>query len=441
MNYYVTVSNLSPTEFRPNKKNPIRFVFISLFFIYVFQYNLWRLMGFSSVVENYRLTDLDWIIAYSFVAISTLIFLPALYIGMSGRPIRTDSKTMRIKWKIKRVGLPVVIFTFALFFFWSYLMLQLKIGVTIYIYQAGDGLPFRLGGLLFYGRLFLQPIVLAYIASSYSRSILKYLVCLLLIALGAYVSLTSGSRFLGIMFALPLFLLFNGKFKYMCGGVAILGNILIGVVTRNFYLPFYLGEKYIQIYANKIFQSAVLESVYLSPIVYIVGRVMGIGEVLMTLKFGEITPSLIDSVLVFLSYFLPFVPRGQGVSIKNVYGLSDSDFGEVGLDLFSNYWVHWGGSPQTYALGLVLTGIMLGKVYRLFTIGLWRFGFPDASMLVFVFLFLLVLEGRIFLFPYLFLFGWLISRKTTHRFIYAISKSSFNKRANRPSNIVGKVSI
>ena len=72
-------------------------------------------------------------------------------------------------------------------------MVNLKIGMTIY--SDFESLPFKLTGLLFYGRLFIQPMILAYIAHGYSSSKWKSLIFVLLLALGAWATLTSGSRF------------------------------------------------------------------------------------------------------------------------------------------------------------------------------------------------------------------------------------------------------
>ena len=146
-------------------------------------------------------------------------------------------------------------------------------------------------------------------------------------------------------------------------------------------------------------------------------------------NFGPITPSLLDSFLSFISYFLPFVPQGNSVSIKNIYGLDDAAFGGFGLDMFSNYWVFFGGNLLLYGLGLVLIGWMLGKTHRLFTIALARFGLNEGSMLIFILLFILVFEGRGFLFPSLLLTAWLCSRNTAPRLVFSMLKPFTRKRS------------
>jgi hypothetical protein len=368
----------------------------------------------------------DWLIAYVFVIVSALVFLATLWIGLSGKTIRVRT-TLQLKSKPKPVGLPLVLLVFGLFFLWSYLMLKLKIGITIY--SDFDPLPFRLTGLLFYGRLFVQPLVLVHIARTYVHSKLKFVICLPMIALGAWATLTSGSRFVGIVFALPLLFLFEGTRKYVVFSIVVLSYITIATLSRSFYLPFIIGGKWIDIYANGDYQAAVTENIPLLPISYVIGRTMGMAEVLLTLNFGRITPSLADAFLSLLSYFLPFVQQGKSVSIKNIYGLDNDTFGGFGLDMFSNYWVYFGGNLLLYGLGLVLVGWLLGKTHRLFTIALVRFGLNEGSMLIYVLLFLLVFEGRGFLFPSLLLVAWLLSRRAAPRVVFSMLKPFIRRRA------------
>ena len=291
-------------------------------------------------------------------------------------------------------------------------MVSLKIGMTIY--TDFDSLPFRTIGILFYGRLFVQPMILAYIATGYANLRLKWLIFFLFTVLGGWVSLSSGSRFVAIMFALPMLLLFRGKSRYFVFGITVLFFITIATLARHFYLPFVIGDEYIHLYANETYQALMTENIYLIPFSYIISRPMGIAEVLMILKFGDISPSFFDSLQSFLAYFSSYISTGSITSVKVILGGSDDDFGGVGLDLFSNYWVAFGGSPILYFLGLALVGWLLGKTYRQFAIGLRRFGLEGLTILVFILLFILVFEARAFLFPSLLLVSWFFSRNSFH---------------------------
>lgn len=415
-----------PEIFRVSKQFPLRFTVISLIFIYVCQYPLSRLIGIQDMAADYDF--IDWCKAYTFVLTSSILLIVSLYIGLSGRAIKVYSAS-NIVSRSGKIGLPLVMFMFALFFLWSYLMLKLKIGMTIY--ADFDPLPYRLTGFLFYGRLFLQPIILAYICQFFSYSKAKPFVFILMIVLGVFASLTSGSRFLGILFALPLFFLFKGKSKYLILGIAILSYVTVASLSRNFFLPFYIDDVYVGIYANEGYQSAVLENVYILPIDYIVGRSMGISEVLMTLKFGEITPTFFDSFLSFLAAFLPFIQRGTLVSAKNIYGLDDDTFGGFGLDLFSNLWVNFGGSVILYPIGIVLVGLMVGRCYRFFCIARYRFGFKELPVLAFVILFLLVFEGRSIFLIYILFVAWFISRRSAPIMLHSTCRALFPIRYRR----------
>lgn len=418
MNAKPSKSLVTDSFYRPDKYYPICFAIVSLLFIYVFQYPLSQLIGAAGVELQYDWDD--WFFAYIFIIISAVFFVVSLYFGMSGKPTKIVI-SHQPRWTSQRVlRLPTVLIWFSLFFLWTYLMLSLKVGMTFY--TDFDPLPFKLVGFLVYGRLFIQPLFLAYIARGYSNSSYKWIIFVLLVAIGAWVSLSSGSRFAGIMFALPMLLLFKSKSKYVAFGVAALLYITIASLSRHFYLPFIVGGDYIEIYANEDYQATVTENLFLLPILYVVGRPMGMAEVLMTLRFGEITPSFADSLLSFLSYFLPFVTKGDGVSIKNIYGFEDDTFGGFGLDLFSNYWYFFGGSFILYGLGLAVIGWMLGRAYRLLSIALMNFGFREGSMLIFVLLFILVFEGRSFLVTVILMVAYLVSHSKAPQFIDRLLK-------------------
>jgi len=424
MNRQLTATTQNPFIFQLDKKAPMRFVWTSLIFIYVLQYPYSQIFPHATPLPQYDWNT--WLMAYSFLLISVALFMSALYIGLSGKLVKIDP-TVRPHWnRPKRMGFPMVIMVFTLFGLWSYLMARLHIGMTIFI--SFDPLPFRIIGILFYGRLFVQPLVLSHIATGYANSKLKWFIYLMLFALGAWVSLTSGSRFAAILFALPLFVLFKGKSRWIFFGISSSIFIFIASIARESYLPFVIENVIdpIDIFGVDLLKTQDLstERILLFPFIYISVRVMGIREVLMTLDFGDITPSFADSLQSFLAYFLPYLSPGTSVSTKNVYGFDDNAPGGFGLDLFSNFWVTFGGgSLVLYLVGTALMGWLLGKIYRLFAIGLERFGIKGLNMLVLVLLFLLVFENRGFLFWILFLMGWLFSRKETTRIVFVLLRT------------------
>jgi len=431
MNSQLTENTQNPFIFQLDKKFPMRFAWASLVFIYVLQYPLNQLIPKGVPIPQYDWST--WLVAYCFVLISVPIFMLTLYVGLSGRPVQIFP-TVRLRWKSKkRMGLPMLIMVFILFGLWSYLMVNLKIGMTIY--TDFDPLPYRIIGILFYGRLFVQPMILAYIVIGYANSRLKWFLFLLLAALGALVSLTSGSRFASIMFALPMLILFKGKSKYITFGITLFTYIIIASLSRSFYLPFVIGDpELIAIYANAEYLELVTKNIFLMPFSYFIVRSMGIAEVLMTFNFGDITPGFADSLQSFLAYFLPYISPGTIASVKNIYGLSDNAFGGFGLDMFSNFWLAFGGDLVIYLFGLALTGWLLGRTYRQFAIGMVRFGFKGFTNLVFILLFLLIFEGRVFLFPYLFMMSWLINRKSIRRILLTMLSKLSLRRALLPSN-------
>lgn len=396
-----------PSEYsRVGNKFPLVFTVICLIFIYTIQYPLYRL---TVSLDNRSTYDwFDWIEAYTFVITSSLLLLLFLIIGLSGGVKRVHPVNY-LKLKKKKIGVPLILSVFSLFFLWSYIMLKLKIGMTIY---AGfDPLPFKLVGFLFYGRLLFQPIILAYISYNISGPKRKILFFILLVALGVFASLVSGSRFLGVLFAIPIFFLFKSRVKYLFFGAAALSYITVASYSHSFFLPYVISDRYVEIYANEETKSSLLEAGILLPFSYIIRRVMGMNEVLMTLNFGEICPSFMNSFFSFSMSFLPFSSRHGCKSIKNIYGLDDDAFGGFGLDLFSNYWVLFGGDIFLYIVGLALIGFIMGKCYRHFYVVGYRVGFHSMPIVAYAILFLLVFEGRSNLLVYILLFSWLLSCK------------------------------
>lgn len=419
MIYQSIVSSQSQLFFKLERKAPILITFMALFFIYVLQYPIKLLFVNTEQIVQYEL--IEWFSAYVFVVASAAVFVISLYLGMSGRSIRISPRTMRNKGSARRIGFISVIVIFSVFALWSYFMLKLNIGITIW--SNFESLPFRLAGILFYGRLFVQPIVLSYIALNYVDSRLKWVVYLLIVTLGAWVSLSSGSRFAGILFAAPLFFLFRGKARYIATLPPVLAFIVITTVSRSFYLPMVIGDpELIAIYANEAHQASTIENLWLLPLAYIVVRVMGISEVMLTFNYGRITPGFFDSLQVFLSKFMPFISPGSTVSVKNIYGFDDDAFGGLGLDIFSNFWVMSGGEAILYGIGLGLVGWALGKCYRLVALGLARFGIIGMDVLAFVLLFILIFEGRVHLMPLILFVAWVFSRKSTSNTVFVAIK-------------------
>lgn len=404
------------SSFRVGLKWPTTFTLLSLIFLYVLQYPLSRVFFEATEVVEYELVD--WVVAYAFVAYSSVILLVFMRLGISGPRVMVPPPPQFIAFRMKRIPFLAVGLIVLLFFMWSYLMRNLKIGMTIY--TDFDPLPFRLVGILFYGRLIVQPLILAYIAREYADlRWKKFGIFLLFAGLGAWAALTSGSRFTGIMFALPHLLLFKGKSRYIIFALLASAFITIATLARHFYLPFYISDEYIEIYANLEYQENILSGVSTLAVGYFVSRTMGISEVLLTLGFGSITSTFVDALLAALAFFFAIPIQFDAASMKNVYGLDDA-FGGFGLGLFPNYWVLLGGNPITYTFGLVISAYLLGKCYRLLSIGLARFGFADGVALLFVILFVFFFEARAYIFPGLIIFGWLISRPKAPKLFYSL---------------------
>ena len=409
-----------------DKKFPLRFSIGALFVIYVVQYPMSQLLFPSK--EKYFYSDHEWLVAYFFVILSSIAFLIMLRFSLGGGRVPIQQLAMNVRARTK---IPFWLATAIIAFFagWSYLMVALHIGMTIHI--DFTPLPFRLVGLLYYGRLFIQPFILMYIANSYRYSYKRWIILLLLVALGAWAAAASGSRFISLMFSLPLFFLFSGKKRWVFLVAAALLFINIATLSRHFYLPYVIGGDMIQIYANAEYQAAVTQNLWLIPFEYISVRMMGIGEVLMTFHYGEITPSFPYALQRLLATFIPFVDHGAGASIKNIYGLDDSALGGFGLDFFSNYWVMFGGTVPTYTIGLLLMAWLFGATHRTLATAMLKIGGKEYIFAIYILLFLLVFEGRIALFPYIYIAGWFAKQPFATKAYRRLSNTFLRRRRSR----------
>ena len=415
-----TACEIHPYSFHMDKATPIRIVLASLLFIYILHYPLSQLLPDVPPIPQYEWGS--WLLAYGFVSFSSTIFIPALYFGMSGRPptifpiVAQDTKV------VKRLSLIATTVVFSVFALWSYLMVIFKIGMTIY--ADFEPLPFRLTGILFYGRLLVQPIVLAYIAINYSSSKLKWLIFLMMFALGAWVAVSSGSRLAALVFALPIVLLFKNKTRYFAFAICLSIYIIIASRTRTLYLPNVIGDiDILSIYGSELAQEQDnhLSDTLLLPIKYIADRTLGIRELLATLSFGDVAISLQDAAMNFLSTIFPFIESADSISYKLIMGGSEDDFGGIGLDLFSMIWVKSGGSHVFFPLSLLITGWMLGKTFRNFATAFERFGVQSVNILVFVPLFIVIMiEGRSHLLAPLLIVSWIFSKDYTVRKIRSL---------------------
>lgn len=394
-------------------KFPLYFSAGSFAFIYIIQYLIAYNLGNYDETQKFTLSQ--WFIAYSFVLISLIIFFTFLYIGISGKKIRVKEyyKT-NIPWK--KVSLFNSLGLIFLFFAWSFLMLQLKIGMTIY--TDFDPLPFKTTGILFYGRLFFQPLVLIYIANSFRESKLRYLFLILMTGLAVWTSLVSGSRFIAILFSLPMLFLFKGNARFVYFILILNITISIASLSRNFFLPFRINDDmYIQIYANEDYQATALKNASTILFDYATSRIMGINEVLLTLNAGEITTSIQNSFISFFSNFIPFLDNANSISAKNIFGFDDQEFGGLGLDFFSNFYLLLGGTVIGYTLGLTIISWLAGRSYYFLASVCFNFKLEYLAPMIYLIIFILLAEGRLFIFPYMFMFSWVISQNRVISFL------------------------
>src|SRR5215210_3016779 len=115
---------MAATWFRPNIRQPLAFVGVSLVFLYVFQYPLWKSLT-SPVTVRYSVEE--WIGGYVFLSTSALIFVVAMLAGMAGGPVLVGPPLSRAaafrQWRPQPPGLTKALLIFVVLFAWSYVMM------------------------------------------------------------------------------------------------------------------------------------------------------------------------------------------------------------------------------------------------------------------------------------------------------------------------------
>lgn len=396
-----------------NRKMPLRLMLFFLLFIYFLQYPI-SLLITGEPESRFDITISILIKAYFFVFFSIISVIYFFYLGTLNSRKNVTLVFIKKAEKIIQINHKTTLLLVLFFFLWTFIMLKLKIGMTFY--TDFEPLPFRLTGILFYGRLIIQPIILSFISFNYSNSKSKLLFYLLIFLLGLSVAITSGSRFASIMFAMPVLLLFRGNSKFIIFGTTVFIYIISATLSRHFFLPFQIGGNYIEIYANEVYQNNISKDLILLPFQYVIFRIMGISELMMTLSY-QYPSTLMNGFYSLISYFTPLLKNGDIVSAKSIYGFSDDEFGGFGLDTFSNYWLYFGRNLISYILGLSFISWMLGRIYVFSSIFLQKIRFKDGELVIFVLLLILFMDGRASMFPILLLISW---------FLYKIKLSKIN---------------
>jgi hypothetical protein len=172
-------------------------------------------------------------------------------------------------------------------------------------------------------------------------------------------------------------------------------------------LPYQIGGNYIEIYANEIYQDNISKDLILLPFQYVIFRIMGISELMMTLSY-QYPSSLMNGLYSLISYFTPLLKNGVLVSAKTILGFNDDEFGGFGLDTFSNYWLYFGRNLISYILGLSFISWMFGRIYVFSSIFLQKIRFKEGELVIFVLLLILFMDGRASMFPILLLISWFL---------------------------------
>lgn len=385
-------------RFYVDKKFPIIFSIASLLFLYLFQWPL------NFILAQLLDRDLpyyfrkaysfeEWFVGYSFIVLSSFVVVVSVYVGLSIGNSNKKTIDTTVPTEGHRLSMWIPWILWSVSGLWSWVMLQLKVGMTIY--NAYDPMPFKIIGILFYGRLLLQPLLLAFVSYRFRENRKKWVLFLLFFLLSIWVTLSSGSRFIGIVFSFWVLFLIRGRMSYLCWAILIYVNINCAGLSRVFFLPHIIGGIHTEIYANDEMQEGVMDDVWWEPVLYVVGRTMGVIELLQTIDSELLVPvtlkdfftrTMIDGAL----------HRGNLDAVaRNIHGKESDITGGWGLDVFSSFWVTNEANMAVYLFAISITGILMGHCFRIWSLILFKIQMEQLNRFIFPILFMIFIEYRL----------------------------------------------
>lgn len=319
------------------------------------------------------------------------------------RPLRSP---LLARWTPRGAipGLAAIMIAISLFMLWR--------GIGITIETNFDPLPLRLAGALFYARLLIFPLLLAWITYRASGN-WRFVAVLVVLSEAVVASASSGSRFVAVLHATPLlFVQFPLFTRWAVFSLGLFANINAASRARNLIIP-QLREfassasaasstasapltNFTETYANPsaIAASTDLTSLHTLPLDYLLVRTQGLPELMMLASRRQLCPTFNDSLKSFIG-MVNTPPPNSCASIRAVYGMPESATGGFGLDPMGTLWMGAGGHPILFGLLCILVGIILGLGIAL---GAWLqhvLQIPYFSYLYFSIIALLVIDGRI----------------------------------------------
>ena len=366
-------------------------LFLTVYFLQPLAVNIFEVKRPLVKYDGYFFSD--YVLVYSFVVASTLIFFTGVIIGLSGTSTTIKMDPISQKVKQSQYFKTRLIFLVAVFVCISYFMLINRAGITIY--REGAGLPYRMEGILHYSRIFLIPLILIYLINKKVQLTFseKLLATLSIFIMGSVGSITSGSRLIGGLYASIIIFVFDRKLNIISILLILASiNLFLASWTRVFIIPFYLGEDYIQQY-NNIDQIASIndKNYFVYLLGYIIQRAMGVYEALLVLDHKFQTTFYV-STLGMISFIQPFLHLGAWGNVKEVYNVTSNT--GFNTDFISSIYVKMNGFLSLHFFIMCFSGLISGRIIRNFSLLFQLFDFEKALKFIILLCILLVFENR-----------------------------------------------
>jgi len=338
-------------------RDQISFYIVFIIYTYFINYMIFDYISkfnkiFINGLDLYYSPDV-YLKSYLLIVSSTIIFSIGCYCSSF---FKYEKINININFIVKLFHIYILLLITSFIIFIMFLM---KIGISIY--TDHDYYPFKIVGILIYLRLLL-PFFISYLLIKYKKNLnfKNYLIVLIfLISIYIEVMIFSGSRYISIIYSLPILVLIE-KRKILFFIALLLISITISTLTRAFFLPYYLGDLYVFAYASPDGQHFFQNNFFYIPFLYLNERISGFNTLMRVLYYYNGYDDFLNSALSLLKKILQIGYEKNVISSKFIFNRNDNDVGGLGLDFYSNFLLESNYSIPTYSIFIYFLGVYYG---------------------------------------------------------------------------------
>jgi len=342
------------------------------------------LVYFFQYYSPYPKEIIDWIHLYFIVGISLFIIYTILG---NDKFIFEGYHSIKIELSKSFSYFLIIVMIYV-----SITLLFMKVGITTYV--DIEYFPYKLGGLLFYSRIFIFPVI-GYLIVKKGDIVLNLLVYINLII----ASFTSGSRLIAVFLTLS-FLGLKSKFKILYFLIALISSVIISSLSRDLFLADWVQDHNKHMYAANHDEISVL---YFIDMVasYLIVRIQGAHEFI----------HLMNTQICDDNWFNLY---GKCKTAAQVYNI-ENGVGGVGFDLFGNIFFLCLGNYLYYFTFLILLSVGIKYLGRSTSYIGYYFSDKNITLILNIFILIMIFELRltvlVMLMIFLQIFYYLIKSK------------------------------